>query len=367
MPQDGRRPRWHVIAVFVDDDSSAFSGKPRPGYLAMLEAIKDSDADAILAWSPMRLIRHPRELEDFIDLLDAQRVEVATHMAGDYDLSTSGGRLVARVVGAVARHESEEKREAELKMDPRSPEAGRFRWLRRPYGYAKDGVTVVRRRPTLSGWMARRVLEGDGTRRVARDLNNSGRPHRSRCHLAGPRGQGQPSSAPAAPACACTGARSSATRRGPPSWTALPGTTVQATLTDPRRKQVRRGRYLLTGLLYSADGRKMTGPTPVRASRASRSGCTRRPAHIVAANVEEFVVEWALQATDRASLPKRAENAGGRLGGRHPGNRAGGAGGHARPRRYHHAEVGGGQEAARRPDRTPPGQPPRPRPGSRPR
>ena len=50
----------------------------------------------------MRLTRHPRELEDFIDLLDAHRVEVATHMAGDYDLSTSrgrcgpGGRAVAR-------------------------------------------------------------------------------------------------------------------------------------------------------------------------------------------------------------------------------------------------------------------------------
>ncbi len=109
---------WEVGGVFVDDDKSAFSGKRRAGYEAMVEAVKAGEVDAIVAWAPDRLTRQPRELEDLIDLLDAHRVEVATHLAGDYDLSTSGGRITARVVGVVARHESETKSErAKLKTD----------------------------------------------------------------------------------------------------------------------------------------------------------------------------------------------------------------------------------------------------------
>src|SRR5439155_15264480 len=31
---------WQVVDVYEDDDRSAFSGKPRPAYLAMLDALK---------------------------------------------------------------------------------------------------------------------------------------------------------------------------------------------------------------------------------------------------------------------------------------------------------------------------------------
>src|SRR5262245_33063122 len=102
---------WEVVSVFEDDDRSAFAGRPRPGYLKMLERLELSDVRAIVAWHPDRLHRSPLELEDFIDLIERTGATVATVQGGDYDLSMASGRMTARVVGAVARHESEHKSE----------------------------------------------------------------------------------------------------------------------------------------------------------------------------------------------------------------------------------------------------------------
>jgi site-specific DNA recombinase len=163
--QIGKRKGWDVVAVFVDDDRSGFSGKPRPRYLAMVEAVKAGEVNALVAWAPDRLTRHPRELEDLIDLLDAHGIEVATHIAGDYDLTTSGGRITARVVGAVARHESEIKSERAMLKAAQIAEQGDFHGGQRPFGYAADGVTLIDQEAEAIRFMARRVGEGLGLSR----------------------------------------------------------------------------------------------------------------------------------------------------------------------------------------------------------
>src|SRR5690606_22118105 len=88
-----------------------YSGKPRPGYLALLDAVRAGTVDAVVAWAPDRLHRSPRELEDFIDLIERTGLALQTVQSGEWNLSTSDGRMAARVVGAVARAESERKSE----------------------------------------------------------------------------------------------------------------------------------------------------------------------------------------------------------------------------------------------------------------
>ncbi|HYA01279.1 MAG TPA: recombinase family protein, partial [Candidatus Binatia bacterium] len=105
------RRGWDVVATFIDNDISAFSGKVRPQYEALLGAIEGGRVEAVLAWHNDRLHRSPKELERFIDLVEHHKVAVAVVQGGDYDLTTSNGRLSARIVGAVARHESEHKSE----------------------------------------------------------------------------------------------------------------------------------------------------------------------------------------------------------------------------------------------------------------
>jgi site-specific DNA recombinase len=100
-----------VDAVLVDNDLSAYSGKKRPAYERLLEGVRAGRYSAVIAWHPDRLHRSPVELERFIDVIEAAQVQVHTVTAGDVDLTTASGRMTARIVGAVARHESEHRSE----------------------------------------------------------------------------------------------------------------------------------------------------------------------------------------------------------------------------------------------------------------
>jgi site-specific DNA recombinase len=58
-----------VVRIFVDNDLSAYSGKHRPEYEAMLQWVRDGKLDMLIAWDADRFTRQPRENEDLIDWL----------------------------------------------------------------------------------------------------------------------------------------------------------------------------------------------------------------------------------------------------------------------------------------------------------
>ena len=62
---------WEVHDTYVDNDMSAWSGKARPEYQRLCEDIKAGTVDGLVVWHADRLHRHPRELEDFMALIDA--------------------------------------------------------------------------------------------------------------------------------------------------------------------------------------------------------------------------------------------------------------------------------------------------------
>jgi DNA invertase Pin-like site-specific DNA recombinase len=138
---------WAVAGTFTDDDRSAYSGKPRPAYRDMLAAIEVGTVGAVLAWHPDRLHRSPRELEDFIDLIERHAAAVQTVTAGAYDLTTPTGRMQARIVGNVARFESEHRSERlRRKMDQLVADGQPHVGGTRPFGYRR--VTGPDGRPT---------------------------------------------------------------------------------------------------------------------------------------------------------------------------------------------------------------------------
>ena len=167
-----------IVERFVDDDRSAYSGKPRPEFDAMCEMIRRGDIDLLLAWHPDRITRQPRELEDLIDLLESTKTSVRTVQAGEYDLGTPSGRMTARVVGAVARAESEHKsarlRRKHLELAERGKLASRG--AARPYGYADDFVTVIPAEAAIIRELAERVLAGESVSGLVRELNERGVP-----------------------------------------------------------------------------------------------------------------------------------------------------------------------------------------------
>jgi DNA invertase Pin-like site-specific DNA recombinase len=167
-----RERRWDPTE-YVDNDTSAYSGKPREHYERMLADIEAGKLDAVVVWDLDRLHRRPIELEHFIDLADTHHLALAT-VSGDTDLGTDSGRLFARIKGAVARSEGERKsarqRRAQLQAAQRGLPAGGPR----AFGYERDGLTV--REPEAkalrSAYAA--LLAGRSMVGIARDLNTAG-------------------------------------------------------------------------------------------------------------------------------------------------------------------------------------------------
>jgi site-specific DNA recombinase len=164
---------WEVVAVYVDNDMSASSGKPRPQYQAMLDAVRAGQVRAVLAWHPDRLHRRMVELETFIHLLDSRGVEVRTVTAGDLDLSSATGRMNARIIGAVAQKEAEQTRDRVKRAKDQMAIDGKFRGGMRPYGYEADGVTVREDEAAVIRTTTTAVLAGRSLAAVARDMNEA--------------------------------------------------------------------------------------------------------------------------------------------------------------------------------------------------
>lgn len=164
---------WEVVARFDDNDLSAFNGKLRPGFEALLEAMAAGEFLALLIWHPDRLYRSPKDLERIIDIADARQVKIATVKAGDLDLSTSAGRMVARILGSVARQESEHKGERQRRANEQRAAEGKWYTANRCFGYTHDGVPLEPEASAVRAAVAD-VLAGKSIRKVSIEWNEQG-------------------------------------------------------------------------------------------------------------------------------------------------------------------------------------------------
>jgi site-specific DNA recombinase len=169
------RRRYKVVQVFPEDDTSAYSGKPRPQYRKLLELMKTGTVRVVLAYHTDRLHRSPIELEAFIAICEAHDVRVETVLAGPIDLSTPTGRMGARVYSAVAKFETEHMIERITSQKREAAKAGKFAGGGRPYGYEKDGLTIREAEAEVIRESARRIIAGESQMSIVRWLNETGR------------------------------------------------------------------------------------------------------------------------------------------------------------------------------------------------
>ena len=135
------RRGYQVTDVFSDNDISAYSGKARPGYRQLLDAMSNARADVVLAWHADRLTRSIRELEEYIDVSERSGIGTVMVQSGEYDLNTSSGRMTARIIGAVSRQESEHKAERIRRKTQELAMAGKWTGGLRPFGWrVLDGI-----------------------------------------------------------------------------------------------------------------------------------------------------------------------------------------------------------------------------------
>jgi DNA invertase Pin-like site-specific DNA recombinase len=134
---------WSVVETITDNDMSASTGRPRPGYQRLLSLMRARSVDAIVVWHVDRLTRRLVDLEEVITICETTGVRLAT-VTGDLDLSTDTGRMMARILASVARGEVERKGVRQRRANEQRATAGRMGWTRRPFGYdQQDGAIVV--------------------------------------------------------------------------------------------------------------------------------------------------------------------------------------------------------------------------------
>lgn len=129
------RNGWDVVEVYSDNDISAYSGKRRPGYRKMLADLDDGHATIVVAWHTDRLHRSNVELEEYIDISQRRGISTHTCQSGEIDLATSSGRMTARILGAVAKQESEHKGERVARARQQKAMAGEWGGGIRPFGW----------------------------------------------------------------------------------------------------------------------------------------------------------------------------------------------------------------------------------------
>ncbi|MDX2552787.1 recombinase family protein [Streptomyces stelliscabiei] len=129
------RNGWDVVEVYVDNDVSAYSGKLRKDYRRMLADLDQGTATVVIVWHTDRLTRSIVELEEYIELSDRRGIATHTVQAGTIDLATPSGRMTARILGAVARQESEHKGHRVARARQQRALAGEWSGGIRPFGW----------------------------------------------------------------------------------------------------------------------------------------------------------------------------------------------------------------------------------------
>ena len=169
---------WGVGEEYVDNDVSAYTGKHRPAYEAMLQDVAEGRRDAVIVYHADRLTRRPIELEQFLEVVTAAGVRHVRFVAGgNIDVGNGDGLMVLRLLSAVAANESATKsRRVRRKIVANAaaglPNGGSIR----PFGYEDDKITVRPNEAELIRTIAARFIAGESMRSLALWLEAEGVP-----------------------------------------------------------------------------------------------------------------------------------------------------------------------------------------------
>lgn len=310
---------WTVADTFEDADLSAYKRRVvRPEFERMVEAVKAREIDVVLAWKLDRLSRRLRDFARLDEECEAAGARIVTLVDG-IDTSTSAGRVVASVMTAMARAESENisvrgaRKAREMAQQGRPATGGT-----RPFGYSSDRMTINEPEAAVIRELADRVLGGESIRGLCNDLER-------RAVVSGAGKPWQPAPLRRMLVSALlSGQREHGGTLTPGTWPAIltPEITarLRSVLLNPaRRKSFTNARsYLLSGFLRCGNCGEPLIARPDAKNGQRRYVCSKRPGSgacgrlaRMAAPIEEMVAEAIAIRLDGVSLAEymQPENA----------------------------------------------------------
>lgn len=173
---EAERRGWTVAEEYVDDDTSAYSGKARPAYERLLRDIADGLRDAVIVYHLDRLHRRPIELEEFANTCTRAGVWDLVTLQGTVDLAKGDGMLMARITSAVAANESDTKSRRIKRKFLEVAESGApyMGGGQRPFGFNDDRATQYEPEAAILRDAATRILAGESLASVARSIDERG-------------------------------------------------------------------------------------------------------------------------------------------------------------------------------------------------
>jgi DNA invertase Pin-like site-specific DNA recombinase len=175
-----------IVDTFTDNDLSAYSGKPRPGYDALVAAIEAGTVDTVLAWHVDRLTRQPAELEHLMAVVGRAGATVRTVTAGELDPTSPDGMLLARMAGSIAAYESAHKSRRITRKVQQMAEQGKPAGGRRRFGYEVGMQTIRESEAVVVRDLISRLLGGESLHSLAKWCAEQGVTGTSGATITGP-------------------------------------------------------------------------------------------------------------------------------------------------------------------------------------
>jgi len=168
---------WVVVGVYQDNNRSAWKhDRKRPAWDRMLADIKDGKVNGIIVYHGDRLTRQPMDLEILIALSRTKGIKLASP-TGVRDLNNDDDQFTLGIEANVYRKESSATSRRRKQQYERWRREGRTRpggRGGRAYGFATDGINQIPAEVTVIQEAAMRVLAGEPTLAIARDLTARG-------------------------------------------------------------------------------------------------------------------------------------------------------------------------------------------------
>lgn len=316
--EKAERLGWVVAEEYVDDDTSAYSGKARPAYERMLRDISEGARDAVIVYHVDRLHRRPIELEQFADTCARAGVTEITTVHGQFDMANGDGMLVVRLMAAVAANESDAKSRRIKRKFLEVAETGApyMGGGHRPFGFNEDRMTHLEAEAVAFRDAATRVLAGESLYSVAASMEAQGitgtkgskmTPSALRSLLLSPRNYGMRVHA--------------GQIIGPGTWEPIispeDGERLRLHLTDPARRTNRAARrYLLSGMLRCGKCGATMHSSPRAGKRRYACGLQTtkmdpcKSMYITAPKLEAFIAEAVLIRLDSPEMLETLTSAG---------------------------------------------------------
>ncbi len=131
---------------YSDNDLSALKGRHRPGYAALVDAIRAGLVKFVIVFHQSRIWRNRRERAEGIELFQRYGVTLICVRGSDIDFATASGRMWAGVMGEFDTGESELKAERNQAAASDRARQGQDNGGRVLYGYTRPivGMRIVK-------------------------------------------------------------------------------------------------------------------------------------------------------------------------------------------------------------------------------